>query len=46
MRERLQASQAVETKDPDELLDWLKARRKDVPVSAELIPLRAQRANR
>jgi dTDP-4-dehydro-6-deoxy-alpha-D-glucopyranose 2,3-dehydratase len=40
LRDRLQASLAVEATDPTELLDWLEARRKDVPFSAELIPLR------
>jgi oxidase EvaA len=40
LRDRLQASLAVEATDPAELLDWLEARRKDVPFSAELIPLR------
>jgi oxidase EvaA len=40
LRERLQASLALEPKDPAELLAWLEARRKDVPFSAELIPLR------
>jgi oxidase EvaA len=40
LRERLQASLALEPRDPTELLDWLEARRKDVPFSAELIPLR------
>jgi oxidase EvaA len=40
LRGRLQASRVLEPKDPAELLDWLKARRKDVPFSAELIPLR------
>lgn len=40
LRGRLQASLAIEAKDPAELLDWLEARRKDVPFSAELIPLR------
>lgn len=40
LRERLQASLALEPKDPAELLDWLEARRKDVPFSAHLIPLR------
>lgn len=40
LRERLRASLAIEAKDPAELLDWLEARRKDVPFSAELIPLR------
>jgi dTDP-4-dehydro-6-deoxy-alpha-D-glucopyranose 2,3-dehydratase len=40
LRERLQASLALESKDPSELLAWLEARRRDVPFSAELIPLR------
>ncbi|HEX7790613.1 MAG TPA: NDP-hexose 2,3-dehydratase family protein [Afipia sp.] len=40
LRARLRASLAIEAKDPTELLDWLEARRKDVPFSAELIPLR------
>jgi dTDP-4-dehydro-6-deoxy-alpha-D-glucopyranose 2,3-dehydratase len=40
LRERLSASLAFESKDPSELLDWLDARRKEVPFSAELIPLR------
>jgi oxidase EvaA len=40
LRDRLQASLAVEAADPAELLNWLEARRKDVPFSAELIPLR------
>ena len=40
LRARLRASLAIEAKDPGELLDWLEARRKDVPFSAELIPLR------
>jgi hypothetical protein len=40
LRERLQASLALEAKDPSDLLDWLDARRKDVPFSAELIPVR------
>jgi dTDP-4-dehydro-6-deoxy-alpha-D-glucopyranose 2,3-dehydratase len=40
LRQRLQASVALEPKDPAELLAWLEARRKDVPFSAELIPLR------
>lgn len=40
LRERLQVSRALEPKDPAELIDWLDARRKDVPFSAELIPLR------
>jgi dTDP-4-dehydro-6-deoxy-alpha-D-glucopyranose 2,3-dehydratase len=40
LRERLQASLALEPSDPAELLDWLETRRKSVPFSAELIPLR------
>jgi oxidase EvaA len=40
LRGRLQTSLALEPKDPAELIDWLEARRKDVPFSAELIPLR------
>jgi oxidase EvaA len=40
LRERLQASRAIETRDPTELVAWLEARRRDVPFSAELIPLR------
>jgi dTDP-4-dehydro-6-deoxy-alpha-D-glucopyranose 2,3-dehydratase len=40
LRQRLQASLALEPRDPSELLGWLEARRKDVPFSAELIPLR------
>jgi len=40
LRDRLKASLAVEPKDPAELIGWLEARRKDVPFSAELIPLR------
>ncbi len=40
LRERLQASLALEPKDPAELLDWLETRRRNVPFSAELIPLR------
>ncbi len=40
LRDRLQASRAVEATDPAELLDWLEARRRDVPFSAKLIPLR------
>jgi hypothetical protein len=39
LRERLRASLAIEPKDPTELLDWLQARRMDVPFSAELMPL-------
>src|SRR4051812_7106640 len=41
LRERLRASSAIEAKDPAELLVWLEARRKDVPFSAQLIPLSA-----
>src|SRR5260370_13169781 len=40
LRGRLGASLALEPKDPSEVLDWLEARRKEVPFSAELIPLR------
>jgi oxidase EvaA len=40
LRERLSASLALEPRDPSELLDWLEARRKEIPFSAELIPLR------
>jgi dTDP-4-dehydro-6-deoxy-alpha-D-glucopyranose 2,3-dehydratase len=40
LRERLKAGFAIEPKDPAELIGWLEARRKDVPFSAELIPLR------
>jgi oxidase EvaA len=40
LRDRLRASLPIEPKDPAELVDWLEARRKDVPFSAELIPLR------
>jgi len=40
LRERLQASRAIEAKDPAALVAWLDARRKDVPFAAELIPLR------
>jgi oxidase EvaA len=40
LRERLQASNALEPKDPAELLDWLEERRRGVPFSAHLIPLR------
>jgi oxidase EvaA len=40
LRERLRASLAHEATDPSELLAWLEARRKQVPFSAELIPLR------
>jgi oxidase EvaA len=40
LRERLRESLALEARDPAEVLEWLEARRKDVPFSAELIPLR------
>jgi dTDP-4-dehydro-6-deoxy-alpha-D-glucopyranose 2,3-dehydratase len=40
LRQRLLASLPREPKDPAELLGWLEARRKDVPFSAHLIPLR------
>ncbi|HLZ02766.1 MAG TPA: NDP-hexose 2,3-dehydratase family protein [Bradyrhizobium sp.] len=40
LRERLRASLAHEAKDASELISWLEARRKQVPFSAELIPLR------
>jgi dTDP-4-dehydro-6-deoxy-alpha-D-glucopyranose 2,3-dehydratase len=40
LRRRLNASLAIEPKDPVELIDWLEARRKQVAFSAELIPLR------
>jgi oxidase EvaA len=40
LRGRLRASLEFEPKDPSELLDWLESRRKAVPFSAELIPLR------
>jgi dTDP-4-dehydro-6-deoxy-alpha-D-glucopyranose 2,3-dehydratase len=40
LRDRLQASRAVEAIDPTELVHWLEARRRDVPFSAKLIPLR------
>jgi oxidase EvaA len=40
LRDRLEASLPIEPKDPAELINWLEARRKDVPFSAELIPLR------
>ena len=39
-RERLAASLAIEPDDPSEVLSWLHTQRKDVPFSAELIPLR------
>lgn len=40
LRGRLQASLSIESGDPADLLGWLEARRKQVPFSAELIPLR------
>jgi oxidase EvaA len=40
LRERLQASLQIEASDASELVEWLEARRQDVPFSAELIPLR------
>src|SRR5882757_7444061 len=40
LRDRLQASLAVEATDPAELLGWLEARRRAVPFLAQLIPLR------
>jgi oxidase EvaA len=40
LRERLQASRMLEPTDPAELLNWLETQRRDVPFSAELIPLR------
>jgi oxidase EvaA len=40
LRERLQASRALEASDASELIAWLEARRKHVPFSAELIALR------
>jgi oxidase EvaA len=40
LRDRLLASLEFEPRDPTELLDWLESRRKAVPFSAELIPLR------
>jgi oxidase EvaA len=40
LRDKLKASLAIEPNDPTELLEWIEARRKDVPFSAELIPLR------
>ncbi len=40
LRDRLRASLAIEARDPSELLEWLEARRKVVPFSAGLIPLR------
>ena len=39
LRDRLQASRAVEARDPAGLLTWLEARRGNVPFSAELISL-------
>lgn len=40
LRERLRISLAIEPTDPADLLNWLERRRKEVPFSAELIPLR------
>lgn len=40
LRNRLAISLAIEPKDPAELIDWIEARRRDVPFSAKLIPLR------
>lgn len=40
LRDRLHESLSVEPKDPAELLEWLETQRKQVPFSAELIPLR------
>jgi len=40
LRGRLEASLAIEPRDPAELIDWLEARRRHVAFSAELIPLR------
>jgi len=40
LRERLRVSLAIEPSDPAELLDWLERRRRQVPLKAELIPLR------
>jgi dTDP-4-dehydro-6-deoxy-alpha-D-glucopyranose 2,3-dehydratase len=40
LRDRLQRSRAIEATDPTELVAWLEQRRKQVPFSAELIPLR------
>ena len=40
LRERLRLSLAVEPDDPSEILGWLEQRRKEIPFTAELIPLR------
>jgi len=40
LRERLKLSLRIEISDPTEILDWLETRRKQVPFTAELIPLR------
>jgi dTDP-4-dehydro-6-deoxy-alpha-D-glucopyranose 2,3-dehydratase len=40
LRERLKLSLELEPRDPAEILDWLEQRRKEIPFSAELIPLR------
>jgi oxidase EvaA len=40
LRERLQLSLQLESADPAEILAWLEDRRKQIPFSAELIPLR------
>lgn len=40
LRDRLRLSLKVEPKDPAKLLDWLEGRRKAIPFTAELIPLR------
>jgi len=39
-RERLKLSREIECKDPTAILDWLDQRRKEIPFTAELIPLR------
>ena len=40
LRERLRVSLAIEPSDPTDLIDWLERQRRDVPFSAQLIPLR------
>lgn len=40
LRERLRLSLAIEPRDPADLLDWLERQRRQVPFTAELIPLR------
>lgn len=40
LRERLEVSREIECSDPAEILDWLEQRRKEIPFTAELIPLR------